>query len=59
MSSPERPPEVRADAFAALRFPEFRNLIGGTFLFTMALLIQEVVISYELYRLTHNPLVSA
>lgn len=57
MSSPERPPEVRADAFAALRFPEFRNLIGGTFLFTMALLIQEVVISYELYRLTHNPLV--
>lgn len=50
-------PSLRADAFAAVRFPEFRNLMAGTFLFTIALLIQEVVIGYELYRLTHDPLV--
>lgn len=54
---PETPADLRADPYAALRFPEFRNLIGGTFCFTIALLIQEVVISYELYRLTHDPLV--
>ena len=57
MSSIDPPPAAPTDAFAALRFPEFRNLICGTFLFTVALLIQEVVISYELYRLTHDPLV--
>lgn len=44
------------DPYAALRFPEFRNLIVGTFLATAALLIQEVVLGYELYRLTHDPL---
>jgi len=50
-------PLAGKDAFAALRFPEFRNLITGSFLFTIALLIQEVAISYELYRVTHDPLV--
>ncbi len=51
------PSPARADAFAAARFPEFRHLMAGTFLFTIALLIQEVVIGYELYKLTHDPLV--
>ncbi len=46
----------RDDAFAALRYPEFRNLISATFLITAAILIQEVVIGYELYRITHDPL---
>lgn len=58
MSSPESLPASGAsDAFAALRFPEFRNLIFGTFVLTLALLTQEVVIAYELYKLTHDPLV--
>jgi len=35
---------------------EFRNLVLGSFLFTLALLAQEVAIGYELYRVTHNPL---
>lgn len=48
---------VSYDPYAALRFPEFRNLIVGSFLITTALLIQEVVLGYELYRLTHDPLV--
>ena len=44
------------DPFAALRYPEFRNLVLGSFLFTLALLAQEVAIGYELYRVTRNPL---
>ena len=44
------------DPYAALRYPEFRNLVLGSFLFTLALLAQEVAIGYELYRVTHNPL---
>lgn len=44
------------DPFAALRFPEFRNLICGSFLTTMAILIQEIALAYELYKLTRDPL---
>ena len=44
------------DPYAALRYPEFRNLVLGSFLLTLALLAQEVAIGYELYRITHNPL---
>lgn len=44
------------DPFAALRYTEFRNLITGTFLTTVAILVQEVALAYELYRLTHDPL---
>lgn len=46
-----------ADAFAALRHADFRRLITGNFLFTIGLLMQEVVIGYKLYTLTHQPLV--
>lgn len=45
------------DAFAALRYAEFRNLTLGVFLFTIAILAQEVVLGYQLYALTHDPLV--
>jgi MFS family permease len=44
-------------AFAALRFPQFRMFITGNMLQTMALLIQEVLLGYELYKMTENPLV--
>ncbi len=44
------------DAYQALRFPEFRAYVTGNTLFTMALLIQEVILAYEIYHLTHNPL---
>jgi MFS family permease len=46
----------RHDPYAALRYPEFRALIFGSFLNTCGLLIQEVVLAYEMYRLTHDPL---
>jgi MFS family permease len=44
------------DAFAALRFPDFRHLVGATFLITCALMIQRVALGYELYLLTRDPL---
>ena len=45
------------DPYAALRYREFRFLIIGGFINTIALLVQEVALAYEMYRLTHDPLV--
>ena len=44
------------DAYKALGFPEFRAYVIGNTLFTIGLLIQEVIIAYEIYKITHNPL---
>lgn len=54
---PDGAMKTQADPFAALRFPEFRNLLGGSFLFTIAITIQEIAIAYELYLITKDPLV--
>lgn len=45
------------DPFKSLRYPEFRSFLISQFLMTIGLLIQEVIIGYELYRLTHDPFV--
>ncbi len=47
---------VEHDPFAALRHADFRRLISANLLLSTALLMQSVVIGYELYRLTHDPL---
>jgi MFS family permease len=44
------------DPYAALRYPEFRRLTATTFLITAAILIQEVVLGYEVYLMTRDPL---
>ena len=44
------------DPYAALRYPEFRRLVSATFLLTAAILVQEVVLGYEIYLLTRDPL---
>lgn len=44
------------DPYAALKYPEFVFLISTNSLLTIAALIQEVVVGYELYKLTHDPL---
>src|SRR6185503_3716165 len=44
------------DPYAALRYPEFRRLTTATFLITAAILVQEVVLGYEVYLLTRDPL---
>lgn len=43
------------DPYAALRYPAFRSLIFGNFAITIAQMVQEVAIGYELYRITHDP----
>jgi MFS family permease len=48
-------PSIR-DPYAALRYPEFRRLTATTFLITAAILIQEVVLGYEVYLITRDPL---
>ncbi len=40
----------------AFRFREFRYYVAANFLFTCAFLIQEVVIGFELYKITNDPL---
>lgn len=45
------------DALAALRYPAFLRFISGNLLITTALLIQEVLLGYELYKITKSPLV--
>jgi MFS family permease len=44
------------DAFAALRHRPFLFLISANLLLSTALLIQTVVIGYQLYQITHDPL---
>jgi MFS family permease len=44
------------DPYAALRYPEFRRLTATTFLITVAILVQAVVLGYEVYLLTRDPL---
>lgn len=46
----------KTDPFLALRFAEFRYFLFANFFVTVGLLIQEVIIGYELYRITHDPL---
>lgn len=41
---------------SALRHPEFRYYIAASTIHNMALLVQEVVIAYELYKITRNPM---
>ncbi len=44
------------DAYAALRYPEFVCLIGGSFLLTLGLQIQQIALAYEIYLVTRDPL---
>ncbi len=47
---------IKQDPFLALRYAEFRYYLFSNFFVTVGLLIQEVIIGYELYRITHDPL---
>ena len=48
--------DTRVDTYASLRIPDFRYFVLNSFLITATLLIQEVVLGYELYKITHDPL---
>ena len=44
------------DPYAALRVPDFRRLVSARVLFTVASQIQGVVVGWQIYELTNNPL---
>ncbi|AQG80296.1 MFS transporter [Spirosoma montaniterrae] len=48
--------DTRIDTYASLRIPDFRYFVLNSFLITATLLIQEVVLGYELYKITRDPL---
>ena len=49
-------PRVGHDPYAALRVPEFRRLLSARVLFIIASQIQGVVVGWQIYELTNNPL---
>ena len=44
------------DAFAALRYRDFSIVTLNQFCLTLAILIQEIIVSYSLYHITRDPL---
>lgn len=44
------------DPYAALRIPDFRRLISARTLLTVATRVQGLVVSWQIYHLTNNPL---
>ncbi|WP_151086214.1 MFS transporter [Hymenobacter baengnokdamensis] len=54
--SPSVPPAAPHDPYAALRIPDFRRLITARILFTIATQIQGVVVSWQIFQLTKDPL---
>lgn len=51
-----RSTEPQENPYAALHYPEFVRLLAAMFLFTLALLAQQIALAYELYLLTRDPL---
>ncbi|MBK8698897.1 MAG: MFS transporter [Saprospiraceae bacterium] len=47
---------TKLDPYAALRYADFRFFLGTQFTYTVAVLIQEVVLGYYLYEVTGDPL---
>ncbi|HEY8106576.1 MAG TPA: MFS transporter, partial [Gemmatimonadales bacterium] len=44
------------DPYAALRFPDFRRLVGSVLVLTVATQMQEVVVAWQIYAVTKDPL---
>ena len=49
-------PSAAHDPYAALRLPEFRRLVSARVMLTVASQIQGVVVGWQIYELTNNPL---
>lgn len=47
---------MQSNAVAALKYRDFRFFLGTQFTYTVAVLIQEVVLGYRLYEITGDPL---
>jgi MFS family permease len=48
--------EIKPSPYIALKYPQFVAFIFANSFVTMALLIQEVVLGYAIYKITHDPL---
>lgn len=48
--------QLQNDPLASMRLPEFRFLMGGRFLFIMALRMMATLVGWWLYELTNDPL---
>ena len=44
------------DPYAVLKIPEFRLFVAARFCFTLAMQIQAVVVGWQIYDLTKDPL---
>lgn len=49
-------PELERDAYAALRYVEFRWFMVGTLVLSMAMQMQSVVMGWQVYEITRDPL---
>ncbi|MGH7688319.1 MAG: MFS transporter [Terriglobia bacterium] len=50
------PPPQSHDPYAPLRMPNFRWFIASVFTMTMATQIQGIVVGWQIYEITHDPL---
>ena len=50
------PPPIRHDPYASLRIGNFRWFISSLLAMTVATQIQAVVVAWQIYELTHDPL---
>ncbi|MFW1690693.1 MFS transporter [Acinetobacter ursingii] len=48
--------KAKQDAFAALRYRDFSIITINQFCLTLAILIQEIIVAYSLYKITKDPL---
>lgn len=48
--------QIQQDPLASMRLPEFRFLMGGRFVFIMALRMMSTLVGWWLYELTNDPL---
>ncbi len=56
MAEPNHPvAQVTDDPFAAIRIPEFKNLVLGRFVFIMALRMMSTLVGWWVYELTNDP----
>lgn len=46
----------KPDAYAALRIKDFRLFVSARFLITLAINLQAVVVGWQVYEITHDPL---
>ena len=47
--------QVTNDPFAAVRIPEYKNLVLGRFSFVMALRMMSTLVGWWIYELTNDP----